>query len=87
MNVCVRVCVCMCVQCVCVCVCVCCACVCACVHVFSFKLLKCCLRQMKTNILKLKKLFWLTILTETTFPMTTSISTLVTGAGAAPTGR
>ena len=73
---------------VCVCsVCVCCACVCACVHVFSFKLLKCRLRQMKTNILKLKKLFWLTILTETTFPMTTSVSTLVTGAGAAPTGR
>ena len=78
---CMRACVCMCV------LCVCCACVCACVHVFSFKLLKCRLRQMVTNVLKLKKLFWLIILTEATFPTTTSLSTLKIGAGAAPTGR
>ena len=80
---CVRACVCMYVQCVCLC----CACVCACVHVFSFKLHKCRLRQMVTPVLKLKKLFWLIILTEATFPTTTSLSTLKIGAGAAPTGR
>ena len=91
MRACVRMYV--CVVCVCVCVCVCvraCVRACivrACVHVFLFKLLKCCLRQMKTNIVKFKKLFWLIILTETTFPMTTSVSTLKIGSGVAPTGR
>ena len=63
------------------------ACVRAQVHVFSFKLLKCCLRLTMTKILNLKKLFWLTILTEITFPMTISVMTIKIGAGVAPTER
>ena len=40
-----------------------------------------------TKILNLKKLFWLTILTEITFPMTISVMTIKIGAGVAPTER
>ena len=47
----------------------------------------CCLRLTMTKILNLKKLFWLTILTEITFPMTISVMIIKIGAGVAPTER